>query len=107
MLIVLLLCLIFISFIVSGSEVAFFSLTYKDINLLKTKQHHTYKRIVDLLEDPKTLLASLLIANSFINISIIIISNILIDDLVIFNASYVWMAFIMKVVAVTFVLILF
>ena len=106
-LIVLLLCLLFISFIVSGSEVAFFSLTYKDINLLKTKQHHTYKRIVDLLEDPKTLLASLLIANSFINISIIIISNILIDDLFVFHSSFVWMAFLMKVVVVTFVLILF
>ena len=106
-LIVLLLCLLIISFIVSGSEVAFFSLTYKDINLLKTKQHISYKRIVDLLEDPKTLLASLLIANSFINIAIIIVSNILMDDLFVFNSSFEWLEFVIKVITVTFILILF
>jgi gliding motility-associated protein GldE len=106
-LIVLLLCLLIFSFIVSGSEVAFFSLTYKDINLLKTKQNLSYKRIVDLLEDPKTLLASLLIANSFINIAIIIISNILMDDLFVFNSTFEWLEFAIKVVTVTFVLILF
>jgi len=106
-LIVLLLCLLIISFIVSGSEVAFFSLTYKDINLLKTKQHISYKRIVDLLEDPKTLLASLLIANSFVNIAIIIVSNILMDDLFVFNSSFEWLEFVIKVITVTFMLILF
>ncbi|HEX3023861.1 MAG TPA: gliding motility-associated protein GldE [Chitinophagaceae bacterium] len=106
-LIVLLICLLIISFIVSGSEVAFFSLTYKDVNLLKTKQHDSYKRIVDLLEDPKTLLASLLIANSFINIAIIIISNIVIDDVFVINASFGWLQFAIKVASVTFVLILF
>ena len=81
-LIVLLLCLLFFSFAMSGAEVAFFSLTYKDINTLKTKQQPAYKRVVDLLEQPKTLLGSLLIANSFVNIAIIIISNLLIDDLI-------------------------
>ncbi len=106
-LIVLLLCLLIISFIVSGSEVAFFSLTYKDINLLKTKQNLSYKRIVDLLEDPKTLLASLLIANSFINIAIIIVSNILMDDLFVFSSNFEWLEFVIKVISVTFMLILF
>ena len=66
-LIFLLIFFIILSFIVSGSEVAFFSLNYKDISLLKTKQQPSYKRIVDLLDDPKGLLASLLIANSFAN----------------------------------------
>ena len=79
-LVMVLLVLLFLSFVLAGAEVAFFSLTYKDINLLKSKQQPPYKRVVDLLEEPKTLLASLLIANSFINISIIIISNLLIDD---------------------------
>ncbi len=60
---------------ISGSEVAFFSLNYKDINLLKTKTSDSYKRIVNLLEDPKILLASMLIANNLINIAIIVISN--------------------------------
>jgi len=107
-LVMILLVLLFLSFVLSGSEVAFFSLTYKDINLLKSKQQHAYKRIVDLLEEPKTLLASLLIANSFINISIIIISNLLIDDMFNFeqfNAG--WVEFLIKVLAVSFLLVLF
>jgi putative hemolysin len=56
-LIFLLIILLLISFFVSGAEVAFFSLSYKEINMLKTKQQASYKRIVDLLEEPKTLLA--------------------------------------------------
>ena len=71
-----------LSFVVAGAEVAFFSLTFKELNLLKTKEQSYYKRIIDLLEDPKGLLASLLIANSFANIAIIIISNLLLDNLV-------------------------
>lgn len=106
-LIVLLLCLLLLSFIVSGAEVAFFSLTYKDINLLKTKQNLSYKRIITLLEDPKKLLASLLIANSFINIAIIIISNILIDDLFAFSKNFEWVEFLIKIVLVTSVLLVF
>lgn len=108
-LIIVLLCLISLSFMVSGAEVAFFSLTYKDINLLKTKQQHSYKRIVDLLEDPKALLASLLIANSLANIGIIIISNLIIDNFFHFDHLQYARAveFLLKVVAVTSVLVLF
>lgn len=106
-LIVLLLCLLFISFIVSGAQIAFFSLTYRDINLLKTKPQASYKRIVDLLDDPKILLASLITASCFLNISIIIISNILIDDILSFTQSFEWVEFLIKVVLVSFVLLLF
>jgi CBS domain containing-hemolysin-like protein len=80
-LIFILLLLLAFSFMISGSEVAFFSLNYKDINLLKTKQTEPYRRIVNLLESPKTLLASMLIANSFINIAIIVISNLMLKSL--------------------------
>jgi len=106
---VLILCLLlFFSFVLSGSEVALFSLTYKDINVLRAKQQAPFQRIVDLLEEPKTLLASLLIANSFINISIIIISNLLIDDLFNFEQfNAAWVEFLIKVLAVSFVLVLF
>ncbi len=107
-LVMILFLLLFLSFVLSGSEVAFFSLTYKDINNLKAKQQPPFKRIVDLLEEPKTLLASLLIANSFINISIIIISNLLIDDMFNFEKfDAVWLEFVIKVVAVSFLLVLF
>lgn len=107
-LVMILIVLLFLSFVLSGSEVAFFSLTYKDINNLKSKQIPSYKRIVDLLEQPKTLLASLLIANSFINISIIIISNLLIDNMFNFEQfNEVWVEFLIKVLAVSFLLVLF
>ena len=72
-LIVTILILFLLSFFIAGSEVAFFSLTPKDINILKTKTQPSFKRIIYLLEQPKILLASLLIANSFVNIGIILI----------------------------------
>jgi putative hemolysin len=107
-LVMVLFLLLFLSFVLSGSEVAFFSLTYKDINNLKAKQQPQFKRIVDLLEQPKILLASLLIANSIINISIIIISNLLIDDMFDFERfNAVWVEFVIKVIAVSFLLVLF
>lgn len=106
-LIFLLVILLLISFFVAGAEVAYFSLSYKDINMLKTKQQPGYKRIVDLLENPKTLLASLLIANSFVNIAIIIISNFVIDKMIVFDNQLWWVEFLIKVLSVTFLLVLF
>lgn len=104
---VLLFFLLAFTFIVSGAEVAFFSLTYKDINVLKTKQQAIYKRIVSLLDEPKTLLGSLLIASTFANIAIIIISNVLLDKLIVFNDTFEWVEFLIKVAIVTFMLVLF
>lgn len=78
-LVILLLLLFLLSFCVSGAEIAFFSLTYKDVNFLKTRSESPYKIIITLLEEPKVLLASMLIANSLANIGIIILSNFLID----------------------------
>ena len=99
--------LLIISFLVAGSEVAFFSLTFKDINILKTKQQPAYRRIVNLLEQPKTLLAAMLITNSFVNIGIILISNILIDGWITgLNFSFL-AVFLIKVGVVTFLLVLF
>ena len=107
-LIMLLICLLFLSFVLAGAEVAFFSLTHKDINVLRSKQQPPYQRIVDMLEEPKVLLGSLLIANSFINISIIIISNLLIDQMFNFEQfNAAWVEFLIKVIAVSFVLVLF
>jgi gliding motility-associated protein GldE len=104
--------LFIVSFLIAGSEVAFFSLTFKDINILKTKQQPAYRRIVSLLEQPKTLLASMLITNSFVNIGIILISNILINDWLPKDSKDVflwatWLVFLIKVGVVTFLLVLF
>ncbi|MFI5153137.1 MAG: gliding motility-associated protein GldE [Chitinophagales bacterium] len=106
-LVIIILFLLVMSFIVSGSKIAFFSLTDKDINILKTKQDSSWKRIVNLLAEPKNLLASLVIANSLINIGIIIISNFLIDQVIPLKQTLWFFEFVIKVVIVSFVLILF
>jgi putative hemolysin len=103
----IILFLLILSFVISGSEVAFFSLTYKDINILKTKQDTSWKRIVGLLEEPRTLLASLLIANSIINIAIIILANFLIDEMVLLKQDFWLFEFLIKVILIGFVMILF
>ena len=99
--------LFILSFLLAGSEIAFFSLTFKDINMLRTKKQPAYRRIVSLLEQPKTLLASMLISNSFVNIGIILISNILIDSWIGALHLTFWPIFLIKVVSVTFLLLLF
>jgi gliding motility-associated protein GldE len=104
---IIILFLLILSFVLAGSEVAFFSLTYKDINILKTKQDASWKRIVTLLEEPKALLSSLLIANSIINIAIIILANFLIDEMVLLKQNFWFFEFLIKVILVGFVMILF
>lgn len=106
-LIFLALFLFVISFLVAGSEAAFFSLTYKDINLLKTKQLPAYKRIITLLEQPKTLLATIMIANNLVNIAIILILNILLTGWLEMFPLLFWAAFAIKIVVVTIILVLF
>jgi putative hemolysin len=99
--------LFLISFLVAGSEVAFFSLTMKDINMLKTRQQPSYKRIVTLLENPKTLLASMLIANSLVNIGIILISNTLMNNWIDSLHLQFIVEFLIKVIVVTSLLVMF
>ena len=105
LLVVLILFLLLISFFVSGAEVAFFSLSYKDVNMLKTKQDAGWKRIVSLLEDPKILQASLLIASTLVNIAIIILSNFLIGEMLDLKSSI--LIVIIKIIIISFFLVLF
>ena len=100
------LILLILSFFISGAEVAFFSLSYRDINMLKTKQDSGWKRITNLLEDPRTLNACLLIANVLVNIAIIVLSNVLIDQLIPNFNGIPAVAFFIKVVAISFVIVL-
>ena len=104
---IVILFLLILSFVLSGSEVAFFSLTFKDINILKTKQDLSWKRIVSLLEEPRTLLATMLIANSIVNIAIIILANFLIDEMVLLKQNFWLFEFLIKVILIGFVMILF
>jgi len=79
-LIILLAVLLFLVFTISGAEVALFSLNEKDINVLKTKQHSAAKRIINFLEEPKEVFASLLIASTFLNICLIVLLGFLIKQ---------------------------
>lgn len=99
--------LFLLSFLLSGSEVAFFSLNIKDINMLKTRQNPSYKRIIALLENPKILLASMLIANSLVNIGIILISNTLINIWIDSLHLQFILEFTIKVIAVASLLVMF
>ena len=80
LLVILLAALLFLVFTISGAEVAIFSLNEKDINVLKTKQHSAAKRIINFLEEPKEVFASLLIASTFLNICMIVLLGFLIKQ---------------------------
>jgi putative hemolysin len=106
-LIIVVLGLLSLLFLISGAEVALFSLNYKDISVLKTKQHPAAKRIVTFLENPKGLLGSLTIANSVLTIAIIILLNRVIGELIP-DDSLGWIAvFFIKVGIMGFMLMLF
>jgi len=103
------LILLLLSFFISGAETAFFSLTHRDINMLKTKQDTGWKRIVNLLEDARVLHATLMIANTLINIAIIILCNYLIDQILLLKPDY-WsevVAYLIKIVVIATLVILF
>ena len=71
------LLLLILSALVSGSEIAYFSLDPNDIEALKSDASPVTKSILSLKDKPRTLLATILIANNFINISIVLLSNYL------------------------------
>lgn len=106
-LVFILLVLFLLSFLLAGSEVAFFSLTVKDINMLKTRQQASYKRIVNLLESPKILQATLLIATTLVNIGIIFIANSLMDEWIAALGLHGALEFLMKALIIIVMLILF
>lgn len=101
-LIVLLAC----SGLISGSEVAFFSLIPQEVDELKGSEMRGDKTTVLLLERPKLLLATILIANNFINIAIIILSTALTTELFNFGNQEV-LGFVFQVILVTFLILLF
>lgn len=105
--------LLILSFLVAGAKLAFFSLTFRDVNMLKTKQDASWKRIATLLEEPRKLQASLTVINTLINIAIIILANYLIDEIIAFNETAVegWalitLRYVVKIVVIASLIILF
>jgi len=73
--VLVLLVLLALSAIISGSEVAFFSITLHELEELKESNIKTDIRIVNLLCKPKYLLATILILNNFVNVAIVTLST--------------------------------
>lgn len=91
---------------VSGSEVAFFSITPRDLEELKEKKHPRLDSLTELLDHPKTLLATILIANNFINVGIVILSKFLSDALFDFSSNEELGLF-FQIGVITFLILLF
>lgn len=101
-----LLTLILASALISGSEVAFFSLQASDLAEMEDEKHSRDKAVLELLDAPKKLLATILIVNNLVNIGIVIISSYLIGVHVDFGGNSL-AEFIVQVVGITFLLLLF
>ncbi len=99
--ILLLIC----SALISGSEVAYFSLGPAELGEIEGKEDKSIGILRNLLERPKRLLATILIANNFINVAIVILSTYLSDLLIDHSLSEVTQ-FLIQVVVVTFLLLL-
>ena len=99
--------LLLLSALISGSEVAFFSLSAKGLDELDHEKPGLALRVRKLLDHPRRLLATILIANNFINIAIVIISGLLTDSLRLSSIWPYWAVFLFQVVAVTFLILLF
>ena len=98
--------LLFISALLSGAEVAFFSLTTKDLDEVSKDDLSKGNLIISLLEKPKKLLATLLVANNFINIGVVILFSYIGSDLF-SSVSSPLLKFILEVIVVTFLILLF
>ena len=94
------------SALVSGSEVAFFSLRPVQLAELRAEQSKKSEVILQLLSKPEKLLATILIANNFINVGIVILSSYVLNDVFDFTQAPL-MGFIIQVVVITFLLLLF
>ena len=95
------LCLLLIaSALISSSETAFFSLQPADVDDLESRDDAKSKLVLKLREKPKTLLATILIGNNFVNVTITLLSTYIMAQL--FDmANYPVAAFFLEVVIVT------
>ncbi|GAA4280557.1 gliding motility-associated protein GldE [Gaetbulibacter aestuarii] len=103
--VVLVLILLFCSALISGAEVALFSLHRTDLESDSEKSSRRIEIIAKLLERPKKLLATVLVANNFINIGIVILFSFIGEQF--FSGLAPVLKFIVEVVIVTFLILLF
>jgi putative hemolysin len=100
--VVLLIC----SALVSASEVAFYSLSPQEKDFLKTEDSKNANLAKKLLDKPQELLATILIANNFVNVGIVIVSSSLLSQIYPENIDNKTIRFILEVFLITFVILM-
>jgi gliding motility-associated protein GldE len=103
--IIIILVLLLCSALISGSEVAYFSLSSKDLGRISDEFGVPTDRILNLLGRPRYLLATILIANNVVNVSIVVLSYFVLKELGI--SDNFWLNLGINVVGVTFLLVMF
>lgn len=102
----ILVILLLLSAIISGSEVAFFSLTPNDLSRLRKEKTRKALSLLSLTAMPDKVLSTILVANNLVNVGIIILSAFLSESLLGESMAPVT-RFIVEVVAITFIILLF
>ena len=103
---IVLVALLFISALMSGSEVAFFSLRPEDIEKLKTNKSKKAAMVLKLNSMPDKLLSTILVVNNTVNIAIVLLAAFISVKIFDFSSSPV-LGFIIEVVVITFILLFF
>jgi len=98
--------LLFVSGFASGSEIAFFSLSPADLNELDEEKTEEDQHIKLLREDSERTLATILITNNLVNVTIIMLFGYFFDHAVNFGKAW-WLEFVCMTVLLTFLLLLF
>lgn len=98
--------LLVVSAAMSASEVALFSLSPTQLRDVQERGGTSGKRVMDLLAKPRRLLATILIANNFVNVGVVILSSVAVSDLIDMARLPAYMVFIIQVLAITFIILL-
>lgn len=104
--IVLAVFLLGMSAFASGSEIAFFSLSPSDLNSMDPEKNSKDRNIEFLREDSERTLATILVTNNFVNVTIIMLCNFIFGSIIDFGNAY-WLQFLCITVLLTFLLLLF
>lgn len=104
-LLVIMILLVF-SALVSGSEVAYFSLSPSEKHKIAGKETKSNTYILKNLESPEQLLATILVANNFVNVGVVILSSFTVDSLVDFSNEPI-LGFVIQVIVISSIILLF
>lgn len=97
--------LLLVSGFASASEIAFFSLSPSDLNAIAERKHPSDEKISNLLDNSERLLATILITNNFVNVTIIMLCNFFFMNVFQFHSPIA--EFLILTVVLTFLLLLF